>query len=635
MSKDTALLWSNQALDEDLSLIFQQRYAKPSTDYWGVFTPTERERQFSLGELSPQFTTKNLENSSSLLPDLLSHILPVSPQFDPPPDVRTVLSKDLEEGSSLGVQRQNFNSVPWSVNGGDGAVDSEIPAHVTNNAQQQSALPASLPQADQIEVRLPLETNNSPVRETQIKRQRAGSGVKIRRFCAQTIRPRKNAGVQAIGWPVATVFREGQQLLQQYHHQAPCNDLAEVRVLESEAEQRRIMGMDEWYLNSAADAGLQLVHLLLACAEAVDNLQFNLVHVLLMRLRVLIEPRSNTMQRLAAIFVTALTARITRTAEGGLYMGYHKDDSIPVSESLKYFGVVYNYTPLGKFPHVILNQIILDAVEKDSSIHIIDLNTEWRGMQWPAFIHALAMRPGAAPRLRITALGRAADLSHAQKKLHMFAQNMQFSLEFCPIVVDLKDFDLSMLDIREDEAICINCFSTLHQFLAAEDSQVHKFFCDLKSLNPRVFVISDNDTDHNSPSFLHRFVECLKYYSAVFDALDASIPDRESLLEIEQLFAGQKIRNIIACEGNARIERHENMASWNRRLLAAGFQRCPIAARVVNHASLQLTMYYVDGFTLSIKEGYVGLGWKNMPLVGIAAWCTNHCEPHQNQQSIP
>lgn len=573
---------TNHSLDGDLSSIFRQRYAEPPGEYWGVFTPTEESDAVrdDSGSLVPQFVNNGSEKTSFFL-SATSHL-------DPPQILQPVphISQEFEQQLHLGLPGQR----------------------VPNNAPQQYAVPP-------IEAALPSSSNSLGRGSTEInKRQR---GLKIRRFHAPALLPPVEAPTV---WPHIAIH-EGQQLLRQYHHQhagATCTDANALELTECGA------------------TGLQLVHLLLACADAFDALHFNLVHVILIQLRELIGPGTTTMQRLAAIFVTALTARITRTAEGGLYMGYHRDVSIPVSESLKCFQMVYNYTPLGKFPHTILNQIILDAFEKDSCIHIIDLNTEWRGMQWPAFIHALAMRPGGTPRLRISAFGKAVDLAHSQKKLHLYAQNMQFSLEFCPISVDLKDFDLGLLDIREEEVICINSFSTLHQFLTVGDPQVHKFLSDLNSLNPRVFAISDNDTDHNSPSFLHRFVECLKYYSAVFDALDACIPDRGSLLQIEQLFAGQKIRNIIACEGEARIERHESMASWHRRMVAAGFQKCPVGVRAIDQASLQLTMYHVDGFTLSVKEGYVGLGWKGIPLVGIASWCTNHCSvSYHDQQGLP
>ena len=107
----------------------------------------------------------------------------------------------------------------------------------------------------------------------------------------------------------------------------------------------------------------------------------------------------------------------------------------------------------------------------------------------------------------------------------------------------------------------------------------------------------------------------------VLDALDASVPPGSSaLVAVEQLFSGQKIRNIIACEGSARVERHERMASWNRRFLSAGFRSSPLSSRAISQARLLLSLYFHCGYTLNSDHYSIVLGWKNMPLLGAAAW---------------
>lgn len=372
--------------------------------------------------------------------------------------------------------------------------------------------------------------------------------------------------------------------------------------------------------NSAT--GLQLVHLLLACAEAVSNEQMDLAHVVLARLSAMLVPCTTTMQRLGAVFVDALHARITRTATSGRYKGLERDRDVAILDMLQAFSGIYEFTPFIKLPHLTLNQIILDAVEGEAHIHVIDLNTGWHGVQWPAFIQALALRPGGPPNLRITSIGKSDDLEHSREKLQDYALNLQVRFEYCPIAVDLRSFDVRMLDIRDWEVVCINSVNQFHQLLTWGDDRFHRFLCDLRSLRPRVLTFTENDADHNSPTFLHRFFECLRYYSAVYDALDASLPAGSfALHQVEHLFTGQKIRNIVACEGEDRITRHETLANWSRRMEMAGFRATPIGTRAISQARLLLHLYFAQsGYTLRTENGAVVLGWDNMALLGATAW---------------
>lgn len=376
--------------------------------------------------------------------------------------------------------------------------------------------------------------------------------------------------------------------------------------------------------SSNSATGLQLVHLLLACAEAVANEQMDLAQVVLARLSAMLVPCSTTMQRLGAVFVDALHARITNTATSGRYKGLENNSDVAILDMLQSFSVIYEFTPFIKLPHLTLNQIILDAVEGEAHVHVVDLNTAWRGMQWPAFIQALALRPGGPPKLRITSIGRTEDLEHSREKLMDYARNLQVPFEYCPIVTELRSFDVRMLDIRDWEVLCINAVNQFHTLLAWGADFFHSFLCQLRTLQPRVLAFTENDADHNSPTFLHRFFECLRYYSAVFDALDASLPQGSpALQQVEHLFTGQKIRNIVACEGEDRVTRHENLSNWSRRMELAGFRATPISTRAISQARLLLHLYFSQsGYTLRTENGAVVLGWDNMSLLGATAWRT-------------
>ena len=71
-----------------------------------------------------------------------------------------------------------------------------------------------------------------------------------------------------------------------------------------------------------------------------------------------------------------------------------------------------------------------------------------------------------------------------------------------------------------------------------------------------------------------RFDNVLNYYGALFDALEDSLPACGSAMErsaVERCLFVQEIRDIVACDGAQRRERHERMVKWAERMKAAGF----------------------------------------------------------------
>ncbi|KAG8483004.1 hypothetical protein CXB51_021923 [Gossypium anomalum] len=119
------------------------------------------------------------------------------------------------------------------------------------------------------------------------------------------------------------------------------------------------------------DSGLQLVHLLLACAEAV-----------------------------ASCFTEALSARLaaTMTTSPSTSSSPKPYSPFPSNslEVLKIYQIVYQACPYIKFAHFTANQAIFEAFETEERVHVIDLDI-LQGYQWPAFMQALAARPSGAP----------------------------------------------------------------------------------------------------------------------------------------------------------------------------------------------------------------------------------------------
>ncbi|KAL6177585.1 hypothetical protein ACLB2K_049111 [Fragaria x ananassa] len=142
----------------------------------------------------------------------------------------------------------------------------------------------------------------------------------------------------------------------------------------------------------------------------------------------------------------------------------------------------------------------------------------------------------------------------------------------------------------------------------------------INELSPKVLVLVEQASSHNGPFFLGRFMEALHYYSAIFDSLDAMLPKYDTRrAKMEQFYFAEEIKNIISCEGPARVERHERVDQWRRRMSRAGFQGAPIKMMAQSKQWLGKNKV-CEGYTVVEEKGCLVLGWKSRPIVAASCW---------------
>ncbi|KAL3005671.1 hypothetical protein AAZX31_08G232800 [Glycine max] len=230
------------------------------------------------------------------------------------------------------------------------------------------------------------------------------------------------------------------------------------------------------------------------------------------------------------------------------------------------FQLLYQTTPYISFGFMGANEVIYQASQGKSSMHIVDLGME-NTLQWSSLIRALASRPEGHPTLRITGLTGNEDNSNLQTSMNVLVEES----------------------------------SSLGMHLESQ------------------FLMVEQDTNHNGHFFLGRFLESLHYYSAIFDSLEPSMPrNRQHRMKIERLHFAEEIRNVVAYEGQDRIERHERVDQWRRQLGRAGFQVMPLKCN--SQVRMMLSVYDCDGYTLSSEKGNLLLGWKGRPVIMASAW---------------
>ncbi|KAM7459262.1 hypothetical protein LguiA_019739 [Lonicera macranthoides] len=369
------------------------------------------------------------------------------------------------------------------------------------------------------------------------------------------------------------------------------------------------------------DSGLQLVHLLLACAEAVAKEDYMLARRYLHHLNRVVTPIGDSMQRVASCFTEALSARLTATLTTNPTPSTAKRFTpFPPnsSEILKIYQILYQACPYIKFAHFTANQAIFEAFEAEERVHVIDLDI-LQGYQWPAFMQALAARPGGPPFLRITGVGPSPDVVRETGRcLTELAHTLHVPFEFHPVGEELEDLKPHMFNRRVGEALAVNSVNRLQR---VPGNCLNNLLTMIRDQAPNIVTIVEKEASHNGPYFLGRFLEALHYYSAIFDSLDATFPpDSAQRAKVEQYIFAPEIRNVVACEGAERVMRHERLEKWRKIVEGKGFKGVPLSENAVTQSQILLSLYSCDGYKLTEDKGCLLLGWQDRAIIAASAW---------------
>lgn len=368
------------------------------------------------------------------------------------------------------------------------------------------------------------------------------------------------------------------------------------------------------------ETGIRLVHTLMACAEAVQQDNLKLADALVKHIVYLAVSQAGAMRKVATYFAEALARRIYKI---------YPQDSLEPSYSDVLQMHFYETCPYLKFAHFTANQAILEAFAGARRVHVIDFSLK-QGMQWPALMQALALRPGGPPAFRLTGIGppqpdNTDTLQQVGWKLAQLAETVGVEFEFRGFVANsLADLDASILEIRpsEVEAVAVNSVFELHRLLARPGA-IEKVLSSIKAMKPKIVTIVEIESDHNGVVFLDRFNEALHYYSTMFDSLESTglTQFNNQDLVMSEVYLGRQIYNVVACEGVDRVERHETLTQWRTRLGSAGFDPVNLGSNAFKQASMLLDLFAGgDGYRVEESDGCLMLGWHTRPLITTSAY---------------
>ncbi|OAY36191.1 scarecrow-like protein 3 [Manihot esculenta] len=429
------------------------------------------------------------------------------------------------------------------------------------------------------------------------------------------------------------------------------------------------------------ERGLCLIHLLNACANHVAAGNVENANICLEQISHLASADGDTMQRIAAYFTVALADKILKKGWPGLHRALTFTKKSLVSEEILVQRLFFELFPFVKIAYVITNQAIIEAMEGEKMVHIIDLNS-FEPAQWINLLQTLRARPEGPPHLRITGIHEQKEvLEQMAIRLTEEAEKLDIPFQFHPIVSKLEDLDIESLRVKTGEALAVSSVLQLHTLLAADDEmlkrnspsesknpisynfqralQINKnqrtlgewlqkdlvhvpgaspdsalsplslapspkmgsFLNALWGLSPKLMVISEQESNHNGSSLMERVTEALNFYAALFDCLESTVSRASTERQrIEKMLFGEEIKNIIACEGTDRKERHEKLEKWVLRLELAGFGRVPLSYHGMLQASRLMQSYGYDGYKIKEENGCLVICWHSRPLFSVSAW---------------
>lgn len=393
--------------------------------------------------------------------------------------------------------------------------------------------------------------------------------------------------------------------------------------------------------SQGVDQGLHLVHMLLACAEAVGCRDTPLADSMLTQMWSLVSPWGDSLQRVSYCFAMGLRSRLSLLRNNVNANGTFTNDAMDVSlitrqEKIEAFHLLHQTTPYIAFGFMAANEAIFQAAQGNDSFHIIDLGME-HTLQWPSFIRTLAsrniegttgsVRTPPIKLVRITGIigdQDPMDIQSSMKTVMDDANSLGIPFEFSTIAGPATPSLLTRenLKLREGETLFVNSIMHLHKYVKESRGCLKKILEAIKKLGPTLLTVVEQDANHNGPFFLGRFLESLHYYSAIFDSLEASLPrNSRERMKIEKLHFAEEIRNIVAYEGSDRMERHERWDQWRRQLGRGGFQMVGFKCwSEVKMMAAFVNNYGCDGYTVASDKDCLLLGWKGRPIMLASAW---------------
>ncbi|KAK6924032.1 Transcription factor GRAS [Dillenia turbinata] len=269
-------------------------------------------------------------------------------------------------------------------------------------------------------------------------------------------------------------------------------------------------------------------------------------------------------------------------------------------------------------------QALLEGVSSARRIHLIDLAIRG-GTQWTIFMQALTERRECPIELlKISAVGirGGQKIDEVGMNLDSFAKSLNIPLVFEKIFVpDLDKLKEEHFHIEDNEAVAVFC-SNILKTMVSRPKCLEALMLVLRRLNPSIMLVNEVEANHNSLSFVDRFIEALFFYGAYFNCLDACMsPDKRYRQAIELVYLREGIRNAIVVEGDERLNRNVKTEVWRAFFATFGIEEIELGESALYQGSLVVRQFACGNFCTFDKIGkFLTIGWKGTPVFSVSAW---------------
>ncbi|XP_010274383.1 PREDICTED: protein SHORT-ROOT-like [Nelumbo nucifera] len=389
---------------------------------------------------------------------------------------------------------------------------------------------------------------------------------------------------------------------------------------------------------ASTTSGKWASNLLLETARAIADNNSSRTQQLMWMLNELSSPYGDTDQKLASYFLQALFSRMTDSGERCYRtLASASEKTCSFDSTRKMVLKFQEVSPWTTFGHVASNGAILEAFDGESKLHIVDISNTYC-TQWPTLLEALATRTDETPHLRLTTVmanrpssssGGIAAVQKVMKeignRMEKFARLMGVPFKFNVVhhVGDLSDLNLAELDIRDDEALAVNCIGTLHS-VTTVDNRRDIIISTFRRLRPKIVTVVEDEADLDVGAdgfdFVKGFQESLRWFRVYFESLDESFPRASNECLMLERAAGRSLVDLLACSPAESSERRESAARWSQRLHAAGFSPFAFSDDVSDDVRALLRRYREGWSMIPGSDAGIFLAWKEQPVVWASAW---------------
>ncbi|XVF39156.1 hypothetical protein PTKIN_Ptkin01aG0013200 [Pterospermum kingtungense] len=367
--------------------------------------------------------------------------------------------------------------------------------------------------------------------------------------------------------------------------------------------------------------------MLIECAATLSDGNIEEASAIINELRQMVSIQGDPPQRIAAYMVEGLAARMAASGKY-LYKALRCKEP-PSSDRLAAMQILFEVCPCFKFGFMAANGAMVEAFKDEKRVHIIDFDIN-QGSQYITLIQTIAKLPGKPPYLRLTGVDDPESVQRLNGgleivglRLEKLGEALGVPFEFRAVPSRASLVTPSMLNCRAGEALIVNFAFQLHHMPDESVSTINQrdqLLRMVKSLNPKLVTVVEQDVNTNTSPFFPRFIEAYSYYSAVFESLDATLPrESQDRMNVERQCLARDIVNIVACEGEERIERYEVAGKWRARMTMAGFTSSPMSPNVIDMIR-KLIREYCDRYKLKQDLGALHFGWEDKSLIVASAW---------------